>query len=134
MRSAPVPEREVMGRRRNDSKPLDVRERSAWLLREDEPAIAWRVSLFASDRRMQEQVIVLAPGIEVAERTASAFARHNGGHCASYLVERIDVCAEPGCDVEMLTHDPRRTRGAGAPSIEEVEDPGSWRRCARHME
>jgi len=75
---------------------------------------------------------VTAPSIESAERAASAVARHNGGRCEHYLVERIHICVEEGCEIEMLTYDPRCARGEGAPSIEEVEDPDSERRCISH--
>lgn len=121
-----------MGRKRNDRKLLDAREKTARLLDDSEAALDWRMSLIASDSRVQEQILVTAPSIEAAERAASAVARHNGGRCEKYLVERIHVCAEEGCEVEMLSYDPRYTRGEGAPTVEEVEDPDSKRWCAPH--
>lgn len=121
-----------MGRKRKDRDLLDAREKTARLLDDDEAALHWRVNLIASDKRAQEQVLVTAPSIEAAEHVASAVARHNQGRCESYLVERIHVCAEEGCEVEMLTYDPRGTRGEGAPSTEQVEDPDWERRCVSH--
>lgn len=125
--------RRAVGKRTpKEREPLDVRERSALLLKEGEPALEWRVSLIASDSRTQEMVLVTAPTIERAERTASAFARFNDGVCVRYLVERVDICAEPGCERHLLSFDPRTARGVGATSEEEIENPERTRRCPKH--
>lgn len=113
-----------MGRTPNSAKPLDVRERSAHLYLASE-SLEWRVHMAVAGQVL-ETVLVTAPGFDNAERVARAFARKEF-RPDKYLVERLQVCAGDGCENIITHHDPRYSRGKGAPTIHDVLEAES--RC-----
>ena len=116
----------------SERKLLDVRERSAPLVLPESERREWRVYLIASDKSVQETVLVTAPDFDMAERTASAFARFNDGNCDRYLVERLVKCHEEGCDRVMAFYDPRPHEGESeaAPTVDTVMR--GVKGCVRH--